>query len=401
MAEAGVIRPSDRTGHTTFSVMDTIARGQEARKRGMDILSLHIGDPLMFDFDTPPHIIEAVESAMRNRKTGYTVSPGIDEALEAIEYSAEQRGIKSVRDIFVTNGVTEAIELSIAALVNGGDNVLVPTPCYPLYISALYRQGAEPNPYYLDESNNWQPNIDDIRSKINGKTRGIVVIYPNNPTGSTYSDETLRILTGIALEHNLVIFSDQIYDRLLFDNAEHISVASIDPDAAVVTLNGLSKAYLAPGFRLGWGIVSGQKNAVRDYCKAIATLLRARLCANHPAQYAIKPAIMGDQSHIAGVTKKLEERRNITTKMLNDIEGICCVSPDGAFYALPRLEFDVDDTEFVHRLIDETGVITLPGSGFGQQDGTHHFRVVFLAQNDTLKKAYERIADFTRNFLRA
>ena len=215
------------------------------------------------------------------------------------------------------------------------------------------------------------------------------------------SDETLRILTGIALEHNLVIFSDQIYDRLLFDNAEHISVASIDPDAAVVTLNGLSKAYLAPGFRLGWGIVSGQKNAVRDYCKAIATLLRARLCANHPAQYAIKPAIMGDQSHIAGVVKKLEERRNITTKMLNDIEGICCVSPDGAFYALPRLEFDVDDTEFVHRLIDETGVITLPGSRFGQQDGTHHFRVVFLAQNDTLKKAYERIADFTRNFLRA
>ena len=399
MTELGVIRPAERTGHVTFSVMDTIARGQEAQKRGVDILPLHIGDPLMFDFDTPPHIIEAVESAMRNRKTGYTVSPGIDEAREAIEYSAVQRGIKAVRDIFVTSGVTEAIELSIAALVNDGDNVLVPTPCYPLYNSALYRQGAEPNPYFLDESNNWQPDIDDIRSKINGKTRGIVIIYPNNPTGSTYSEETLRKLTGIAREHNLVIFSDQIYDRLLFDNAEHLSIASIDPDVAVVTLNGLSKAYLSPGFRLGWGIVSGRENAVRDYCNAIATLLRARLCVSHPAQYAIKPAIMGDQSHIAGVVKKLEERRDITTKMLNDIEGISCVSPDGAFYALPRLEFDIDDTEFVNRLIDETGVITLPGSGFGQREGTHHFRVVFLAQIDVLKKAFERIADFTQKFM--
>ena len=399
IAQHGFITPSKRTDQVAFSVMDTIARGQEAQKRGVDVLYLHIGDPLMFDFDTPLHIIEAVEHAMRDRKTGYTVSPGIDAAIEAVEYSAEQRKIISVRDIFITSGVTEAIELSIAALVNSGDNVLVPNPCYPLYISALYRQSAEPNPYYLEESDNWQPDIDDIRSKIDDKTRGIVLIYPNNPTGSLYSKETLLKIIDLSLEHNLVIFSDQIYDMLLFDDAEHHSIASLNPDAAVVTLNGLSKAYISPGFRLGWGIVSGRETAVRGYCEAIAELLRARLCANHPAQHAIKPAIMGDQSHIAANVHKLEQRRDITTKMLNSIEGISCVSPDGAFYAFPKLEFDVDDTEFVNRLIDETGVITLPGSGFGQREGTHHFRIVFLAQDNILIKAYERIADFTRQFV--
>ena len=393
------IVPAKRTTHVKYSVMDTIARAHEAEKQGKDVLFLHIGDPLLFDFETPPHIIEATYRAMLNKKTGYTETAGIVEAIEAIERTAEAKGIRAIRDIFITTGVSEAIELALAALVNEGDNVLTPCPCYPLYIAALYKQGAEPNPYYLDESNNWQPDIDDIRSKINDKTRGIVIIYPNNPTGSLYSEETLRKLVEIAQEHNLVIFSDEIYDRLLFDNAGHISTASLSPDAAVVTLNGFSKAYLAPGFRLGWCIISGQESTVRDYCEAVAKFTRARLCANHPAQYAIKPALTGDQSHIAAMVRKLEKRRDITFEMLNAIDGISCVSPNGAFYALPKLEFDVDDIDFVHRLIDETGVITMHGSGFSQKEGTHHFRVVFLAQEEILKKAYERIADFSRNFV--
>lgn len=393
------IVPAKRTTLVKYSVMDTIARAHEAEKRGKDVLFLHIGDPLLFDFETPPHIIEAAYRAMMDKKTGYTDSSGVVEAIEAIERTAEAKGISAIRDIFVTTGVSEAIELALAALVNEGENVLTPCPCYPLYIAALYKQGAEPNPYYLDESDNWQPDVDDIRSKINDKTRGIVIIYPNNPTGSLYSEETLRKLIDVAQEYNLVIFSDEIYDRLLFDNARHISTASLSPEAAVVTLNGVSKAYLAPGFRLGWCIISGQESAVKDYCEAVAKFTRARLCANHPEQYAIKPALTGDQSHIDAMVKKLEKRRDITAEMLNAIEGISCVPPNGAFYAFPKLEFEVDDINFVHRLIDETGVITMHGSGFSQKEGTHHFRVVFLAQDETLKKAYERIADFARKFV--
>jgi len=397
--QAGLVTPAVRTTKIKYSVMDTIERAHEAEKRGLDILYLHIGDPLLFDYETPPHLIEATYKAMKDRKTGYTDTSGLVEAIEAIERSAEQKGISAIRDIFVTTGVSEAIDIAFAALLNEGDNILLPCPSYPLYISSAYRNGAEPNFYYLDETENWQPDIDDIRSKINDRTKGIVIIYPNNPTGSLYKEETLRKLIDVALEYNLVIFSDEIYDRLLFDNARHVSTASMTSDATVVTLNGLSKAYLAPGFRIGWSIISGRENAVRGYCEAMAKYTRARLCANHPEQYAIKPALEGDQSHIENAIKKLEKRRDITVGMLNAIDGISCVAPNGAFYAFPRLEFDVDDVDFVHRLIDETGVITMHGSGFGQKEDSHHFRVVFLAQDDILKRAYERIGDFTRKYM--
>ncbi|MFC1554687.1 aminotransferase class I/II-fold pyridoxal phosphate-dependent enzyme, partial [candidate division KSB1 bacterium] len=396
--ENSIIVPSTRVSQIKYSVMDTIARAHEAEKNGRDIIYLHIGDPLLFDFDTPKHILDKTCEAIQNRKTGYTETSGIDEAIEAIESTADKKGIKNIRDIFITTGVSEAIDIALAALVNEGENVLTPCPSYPLYISALYKQGAQPNPYYLDESNNWQPDLDDIRSKINDKTRGIVIIYPNNPTGSLYSRETLQGVIDLALEHNLVIFSDEIYDKLLFDNVEHLSTAALTQDATVVTLNGFSKAYLAPGFRLGWMVISGREGNVRDYCEAMAKFTRARLCANHPEQYAIKPALTGDQSHIQDAIKKLERRRDITYEMLNAIDGISCVSPDGAFYAFPKIEYDIDDVDFVHRLIDETGVIPMHGSGFSQKEGTRHFRVVFLSQEDRLKEAYERIAEFSRQF---
>ncbi len=397
--ENRIIVPAERTGKIKYSVMDTIDRAHDAAKRGLDILYLHIGDPLLFDYETPPHLIEETYRAMLDRKTGYTDTSGLKEAIEAIEKSAYNKGIRDIRDIFVMTGVSEAIDLAFAALLNDGDNILLPCPSYPLYISSAYRNGAEPNYYNLDETNNWQPDIDDIKSKINDKTRGIVIIYPNNPTGSLYTEETLRKLIDVALEHNLVIFSDEIYDRLLFDNAEHLSTAALSSDATVVTLNGLSKAYLAPGFRIGWCVISGRERSVRDYCEGISKYTRARLCANHPEQYAIKPALEGDQSHIERAIVKLEKRRDITVNMLNSIEGINCVSPNGAFYAFPELQFDINDVDFVHGLINETGVITMHGSGFGQKEGSHHFRVVFLAQEDKLKKAYERIADFTRKFV--
>lgn len=394
----GIIIPADRTTKMKFSVMDTIDRAHKAAAAGMPIRYLHIGDPLLFDYDTPDHLIEETYRAMKDRKTGYTDTSGLKEAIAAIERSADKKGIGSIRDIFVTTGVSEAIDLAFSALLNEGDNVLLPCPSYPLYISSAYRNGAEPNFYYLDESDNWQPDIDDIRKKINGRTKAIVIIYPNNPTGALYTRETLEKLIEVALEYNLVIFSDEIYDRLLFDGVEHISTAAMTSDATVVTLNGLSKAYIAPGFRIGWCVISGPEKASADYCEAIAKYTRARLCANHPEQYAIKAALEGDQSHIVKAVEKLERRRDITVEMLNAIDGISCVSPNGAFYAFPQLEFDVDDIDFVHRLIDETGVITMHGSSFGQKEGTKHFRVVFLAEEQKLREAYEIIAEFTRKY---
>ncbi len=388
------IKPASRLGQIKYSVMDTIARAHEAEKKGKEILYLHIGDPLLFDFDTPSQIIEETYKAMLDRKTGYTETSGITDAIEAVENYSSGKGIKNINDIFITTGVSEAIDMSIAALVDEGENILVPIPCYPIYITSLYKHGAFPNPYYLDESNNWQPDIEDIKSKINDKTRGIVIINPNNPTGSLYSNETIRKVIDLCLEYNLVLFSDEIYDRLLFDGEVHTSPASMTVDATIVTFNGLSKSYLAPGFRIGWMVVSGHEKTNRDYCEAIATFTRARLCANHPEQYAIKPALEGDQSHITEMVEKLQKRRDITVNMLNSIDGINCVAPNAAFYAFPELQFEINDIDFVHGLIDETGVIPMHGSGFGQKEGTNHFRVVFLAQEETLEKAYNILGDY-------
>jgi len=379
-------------------VRDVLVIADMVAKEGKEMAYLNIGDPLKFDFKTPPHIIEATYQAMLANNTGYASSAGIDKALEAIKKEVHKKGIDNILDIFITTGTTEAIDLSLTALVNPGENVLLPSPGYPLYSAILCKLGAEINPYYLDEENNWQPDIADILGRINDKTRAIVIINPNNPTGALYPEETLRKLIDVALEHNLVIFSDEIYSKLLFDNKKHVSIASLSKDASVVTFNGLSKAYLATGFRIGWGIASGREEHLHDYCEAIQKLCRARLCANHPEQYAIKPALEGDQSHLQEVIEKLTRRRDITVEMLNSVKGISCVRPEGAFYAFPKLYIDDSDEHFVSELIRETGVVVVHGSGFGQKPGTKHFRVVFLAPEEVLEKAYRKIADFMAHF---
>jgi alanine-synthesizing transaminase len=279
--------------------------------------------------------------------------------------------------------------------------VLIPSPGYPLYGAILHKLGVRPNEYYLDEESDWQPDVRDIVKKIDRKTRAIVLINPNNPTGALYREEVLQRIVELALKHRLVIFADEIYDKLIFDGLRHISIAALNPEAPVVTLNGLSKAYLVPGFRIGWGIVSGKAEWLRDYVEAINKLLRARLCANHPEQWAIKPALEGDQSHLQDVMARLTTRRDLTVRMLNAIPGISCVKPEGAFYAFPRLAVPGSDDEFVRALIRETGVVVVPGSGFGQKPGTKHFRVVFLPPEGTLESAYRRIGEFLASYARA
>jgi alanine-synthesizing transaminase len=399
MSSLKEIKPAVRTENITYAVRDIILVANEAAKAGKELLYLNIGDPNLFDFAPPKHIVEYTYKAMLNNKNGYSPSSGIKEAVDSIEKEANRKGIDNVLDIFVTTGASEAIDICLTALVNQGENVLTPTPGYPLYTAIQSKLMSMENPYYLDEDNNWQPDIEDIKSKINDKTRAIVLINPNNPTGSLYSLDILQKIINLSLEHNLVIFADEIYDKLLFDGKKHISIASLNKDVSVITFGGLSKNYFVPGFRMGWGIISGRKNVLSNYIEAINKILRARLSANHPEQYAIKPALEGDQQHLTEAMAKLTIRRDITVNMLNAIPGISCVKPEGAFYAFPRLHMKQSDNQFVHGLIKETGVVVVPGSGFGQVPGTQHFRVVFLPPENILTKAYNNIAAYYVKFL--
>lgn len=393
------IIPAVRTNNITYAVRDIVVLANEVAKTGKEMLYLNIGDPNLYDFEPPKHMLDAVFDAMLKNKNGYSPSSGIKEAISAIEREAERKGISNIHDIFVTTGASEAIDICLTSLVNDGENVLTPTPGYPLYTAIASKLAAYENPYYLNEENGWQPDIEDIKSKINEKTKAIVIINPNNPTGSLCSTETLLQIIDLALEHNLVIFADEIYDKLLFDGKNHISIASLNKDVSCITFGGLSKNYMVPGFRIGWGIVSGRKEILKDYIEAINKILRARLSANHPEQYGIPVALEGDQSHLTLAMEKLTKRRNMTVEMLNSIEGISCVKPEGAFYAFPKLHMEKPDSQFVAGLIKETGVVVVPGSGFGQVPGTQHFRVVFLPNEQILKKAYENIAEYFQKFL--
>jgi alanine-synthesizing transaminase len=394
-----IISPAVRTKKITYAVRDIVVLANEVAKTGKEMLYLNIGDPNLFDFAPPRHMVEATHQAMLNNFNGYSPSSGIKPALDAIAKEAERKNIGNVQDIFVTTGASEAIDICLTALVNDGENVLTPTPGYPLYTAIQSKLQTMENPYYLNEKNGWQPDLEDIRSKINDKTRAIIIINPNNPTGSNCSKETLKDLIKIAQDNNLVIFADEIYDKLLFEGEQHTSIASLNSEIPMITFGGLSKNYMVPGFRIGWGIVSGNRAVLKDYIEAINKLLRARLSANHPEQYAIPSALEGDQSHLEIANKKLTSRRDMTVEMLNKIPGISCVKPEGAFYAFPRLHMNTPDNVFVAELIKETGVVVVPGSGFGQRPETNHFRVVFLPPEELLMKAYKNIADFTGKFI--
>ena len=391
------IAAASRLDNVRYAIRDLVGLAEEVTKQGHKVLPLNIGDPNVFDFQTPAHLIEAVYKAMRDGKNGYAPSPGIKEALDAIRGEAARKGITTVQDVFVTNGVSETVDACLTALLNPGDDLLTPCPDYPLYSALLTKLGIKLNTYYLNEEDGWQPELDDIKKKITPRTRGIVLINPNNPTGSVCTRTMLERVAEVARQHNLIIFADEIYDKLILDDDEHISMASVAPDVPVVTFGGLSKNYLVPGWRIGWGIMSGDAAVVKNYSEGIQRLLRARLCANHPEQYAIKPALEGPQDHLIEVRKKLRARRDLTVKWCNSTPRVSCVSPRGAFYAYPRIDIPEGDEVFVKELILQKYVMVVHGSGFGQKPGTKHFRIVFLPDEKILSSAYQAIGDFISN----
>lgn len=391
------IIPAKRTWNIKYAIRDLVVEAQKLEKQGRKILYLNIGDPMKFDFQTPKHMVDAVR-ANEAKSEGYADSLGLQEARAAVAKESKGKGIKGVSedDILISNGSSEGIMLCLGALMNAGENVLTPLPGYPLYTALVNYFGGEYNPYNLDEENDWQIDIDDVRKKINEKTKGIIIINPNNPTGSLYTESTVKELINLAGQHNLVIFSDEIYDKLILDDEKYHSAASLAGDVPVVTFNGLSKSYLCPGWRVGWSIFSGPGKEMEEYKEACKKLARARLSSVHPTQYAVKPALEGTQAHLEATNKKLRERRDFTYKRLNEIERISLVKPKGAFYALPKIDVPVPDEKFVLDLLKETGVLVVNGSGFGQKEGTKHFRCVFLPEIKVLEEAYNSIEKFIK-----
>lgn len=389
------ILAASRMVNVRYAIRDLAVLADQVAAQGHKILYCNIGDPCKYDFPTPPHMIDAVLKAMRDGRNGYGESLGIKPAVEAIRREAERDGFRNVQGVFVGFGSGEAIDSSLTALLNPGDNILTPSPEYPLYGAIIAKLSCEMNAYDLDESNGWQPDVADMERKINARTRAILIINPNNPTGAVYSREALEKIADLARRHNLLLFSDEIYNKLVFDDsARHISVATLAPDVPCVTFNGLSKAYLVPGWRIGWAIATGPAELIKPYLESVYKLLRARLSAPHPFQYAIQPALEGPQDHLKWVNEKLRRRAKVTAEWAHKTPRVKLVEPKGAFYAFPSLDIPEDDLTFVSELLQQKHVLLVHGSGFGQKPGTKHARIVTLPQEEVLTNAYAKISDF-------
>ncbi|TAM84778.1 MAG: aminotransferase class I/II-fold pyridoxal phosphate-dependent enzyme [Acidobacteria bacterium] len=388
------ILAATRLEHVRYAIRDLAVLAEDLTRQGEQILPLNIGDPAIFDFRTPAHLIEAAAKAMRDGFNGYAPSLGAKPALDAIRADAEAKGIRNIQTVFVTEGVSEAVDIVLTALLEPRESVLTPLPDYPLYDAVLAKLNAQPNSYNLDESNGWQPDVDHLESQVTRNTRGLVVINPNNPTGAVYSRATLEKIVEVARRQNLVIFSDEIYARLMLDGEPHISIASLASDVPVVTFGGLSKEYLAPGWRVAWGVVSGDPAVVTPYVQGIHKLLRARLSANHPLQYAIPAAFEGPQDHLLETVNRLRRRRDLVMEWSRKTSRVSCVSPRGAFYAFPRLDIPESDDDFVRGLLAEEHVLVVNGGGFGQAPGTRHFRIVFLPPEHILEPALNKITAY-------
>lgn len=381
-----------------------MARAKQMEEDGQRIIKLNIGNPAPFGFTAPEEIIQDIIHNM-SEASGYSDSKGMFAARKAIMHYTQSKRIQGVQveDIYIGNGVSELIVMAMNALLNAGDEVLVPAPDYPLWTAAVSLSGGTARHYLCDESKDWMPDLDDMRAKITSKTKAIVVINPNNPTGALYPDEVLREIVAIAREHNLIIYADEIYDKVLYDGVTHTSIASLADDVLFITFGGLSKNYRAAGFRAGWMIVSGNKARAHDYIEGLNLLASMRLCANVPAQFGIQTALGGYQSidDLVVPTGRLGRQRDLAHALLTAIPGVTCVKPKGAMYLFPRLDPEMypikDDQQFILELLEAEKVLLVQGSGFNWPH-PDHFRVVFLPNADDLTEAIGRIARFLEQY---
>ncbi len=379
-------------------------RAKQMEEEGHHIIKLNIGNPATFGFDVPEEILQDVIRNLSDA-SGYCDSRGLFAARKAIMHYTQEKHISNVQldDIFIGNGVSELVVLTMQALLDNGDEVLIPMPDYPLWTAAVVLSGGIARHYVCDEASGWFPDLDDIRAKINPRTRAIVIINPNNPTGALYPKEILLEIIEIARQHQLIIYADEIYDKILYDDAVHTSIASLADDVLFVTFNGLSKNYRAAGFRSGWAVVSGEKNHARDYIAGLNMLASMRLCANVPSQFGIQTALGGYQSiyDLTLPTGRLMRQRDTAWKLLTDIPGVSCFKPQAALYLFPCLDPEIypieDDQKFVLDLLLEEKVLLVQGSGFNWKH-PDHFRVVFLPNVDDLTEAIGRIAHFLQRY---
>jgi len=381
-----------------------LARARQMEEEGHRIIKLNIGNPAPFGFEAPEEIVVDVIHNLRDA-SGYSDSKGLFAARKAIMHYCQEKKIGGVTidDIYLGNGVSELIVMAMQALLNNGDEVLVPAPDYPLWTAAVSLSGGTPRHYLCDEGAGWLPDLADIRGKIGPSTRAIVLINPNNPTGALYPDDLLREVIEIARQHQLIIFADEIYDKVLYDGATHTSVASLADDVLFVTFNGISKNYRACGYRAGWMVVSGEKRHARDYIEGLDMLASMRLCSNVPGQYAIQTALGGYQSIVELIAPegRLTRQRDLAWDLLTQIPGVTCFKPKAALYLFPRLDPKrypiADDQQFILELLLEEKVLLVQGSGFNWTT-PDHFRVVFLPNADDLREAIGRIARFLDHY---
>jgi alanine-synthesizing transaminase len=377
---------------------------RQMEEEGHKVIKLNIGNLAVFGFDAPEEIQQDMARNLPN-SAGYSDSKGIFAARKAVMHYSQQQGVKGVilDDVYLGNGASELIAMATTALLDNGDELLLPMPDYPLWTAATTLSGGTPVHYRCDEANGWMPDLDDIRRKITPATKGIVVINPNNPTGALYSDELLRGIVRIAREHGLVLLADEVYDKVLYDGARHTAIASLSEDVLTLTFNSLSKSYRSCGYRAGWMVVSGDKRAAADYIEGLNMLSNMRLCANVPGQWAIQTALGGYQSinELVGEGGRLRRQRDLAYDLITAIPGVSCVKPSAALYMFPRLDPKLypiaDDRQFFLELLQDTRVMLVQGTGFNWPT-PDHFRIVFLPHEDDLREAIGRIARFLESY---
>jgi len=399
------IKQSDKLKHVCYEIRGpALQAAKQLEEEGHKITKLNIGNPGAFGFDAPDEILQDVIYNLSEAQP-YSDSKGLFSARKAIMHETQRLNIKGVEinDIYLGNGVSELIVMSMQALLNNNDEVLIPAPDYPLWTAAVSLSGGNPVHYICDEGADWFPDIDDIKSKITERTKALVVINPNNPTGAVYSKELLQQIGELAREHELILFADEIYDKILYDDARHIPLASLCDDLLVLSFNGLSKNYRLAGFRSGWMIISGNKSVATDYLEGLEILSNMRLCSNVPAQLAIQTALGGYQSidELIQPGGRLRDQRDLAYQMLNDIPGVSCTLPKGAIYMFPKLDskkFKIQsDEKLILEFLLQEKVLMVQGSGFNIKD-QQHFRIVFLPREDVLADALKKLSHFLSKY---